>query len=229
MLFDSTAGFTAPVSRVTTGAVALTLAGASVAHAQVAWTDWTSSGPNTALGTLVSGSSTVGVSFTGPYTFVQTTCGTNYWTNPTTYSVTGPADAPPPCDIIALDAGGLKTITFSQAVTNPLLAIASWNGQPTTFFNAGPLQIVAQGPGYWGTGTISVSGNTMSTSGEAHGTIRILGTYNSISFTDGPENWHGITVGVESVATVTPEPSTYVLMASGLIGVFGFARRRRSA
>lgn len=213
------------------GALALTVAAASAAHAQVAWTDWTQTGSNAVFGTLVSGSNTVGVNFSGAYSFAQTSCGTDYWaasTYPATYGANA-TQAPPGCDIIALNSGGPKTITFSQAVVNPLIALVSWNSQPVVTFSA-PLQIVAQGCGYWGCGNIAVSGSAMSASGEAHGTIRLVGTYNQISFTDGSENWHGISVGVESVAvpvTATPEPASLVLMGSGLLGVMGVARRRR--
>ena len=34
-------------------------------------------------------------------------------------------------------------------------------------------------------------------------------------------------IGVATVANVVPEPSTYVLMATGLAGMIGIARRRR--
>ena len=129
---------------------------------------------------------------------------------------------------VALDVGGAKTITFSQAVVDPLIALVSWNNQAPILFN-GPIQVVSSGCGYWGCGTISASGNTLVTGGEAHGTIRLVGTYTQITFADGSENWHGITVGATDVATVTPEPSTFVLLASGLVGVFGVVRRRRAA
>jgi hypothetical protein len=40
----------------------------------------------------------------------------------------------------------------------------------------------------------------------------------------------GLTGTLNGCATsTTPEPSTYVLMATGLVGIFGLARRRRSA
>lgn len=36
------------------------------------------------------------------------------------------------------------------------------------------------------------------------------------------------TNGGGSITTLVPEPSTYALMATGLLGIFGFARRRRN-
>ena len=201
------------------GAAALALIAASSAQAQVTWTDWTSAG------TGVTGNmGGVGVTYTGSYSFAQLACGTDYYV-PNVFTGPGVPNAPNNCEIIALNSGGLKTITFSQAVVNPYLALVSWNGQPPTPFN-GPLQVIAQGCGFWGCGTMNASGNTLFTSGEVHGTVQLIGTYNSISFTDGGENWHGITVGAN--VTATPEPSTYALMATGLVGIFGIARRRRA-
>ncbi|MEO7458453.1 MAG: PEP-CTERM sorting domain-containing protein [Gemmatimonadaceae bacterium] len=206
------------------GAFALAAVGATSLQAQVVWTDWTSTGANAVYGSMAIGSG-VNVSYTGPFSFAQLGCGTDYWT-PNTYTGPGVPNAPPACDIIELDAGGLKTITFSQAVLNPYISLVSWNGQPSVTFN-GPVSVIANGCGYWGCGAMSASGNTITTNGgEVHGTIQLAGSYTQITFTDNSENWHGLTVG--AAAVVTPEPSTYVLMATGMIGVFGIARRRRA-
>ena len=205
-------------------ALALSVVAIPAAGAQVSWTDWTSRDGNTIFGSMLFNGTPIDVTYTGAIYDSQFGCGTNYWSNPSTYIGAGVPNAPVNCEIIMLGAGGTKTITFSQAVTNPLFAMASWNGQPNVTFS-GPLEIVNQGCGYWGCGTMTVNGNVLSSSGESHGTLRLLGTYTEVTFTDADEYWHGITVGAESLTT--PEPASYVHMATGLLGVFGVSRRKR--
>jgi hypothetical protein len=210
------------------------------AQAQVAWTDWTSAGASTASGTMTLGATPVGVTYTGPYSFVQTGCGTNYWA-PNVYTSVAVPDAPIACDIVALNDGGLKSITFSQAVTNPFIAFLSWNGQGSTpvpftgFDGATPvvpvLDLLSQGTSFWGSGSASVSGNDLTVTGEVGGTIELEGTFTEIDFSDLPENWHGLTVGATSLAgpISTPEPATFMLMGTGLIALGGVTMRRRRA
>lgn len=200
---------------------------ASPALAQVAWTNWGSPGVNTIAGTITSGAQTVGVTYTGPFAFAQNSCGTNYWNPSAPYISPSVPNAPTNCQIVALATGGLKTITFSQAVVNPILALVSWNVQPGVVFS-GPIEILSQGAGFWGNGTFSVlNGNTLVGAGEAHGVIRLLGTYTSISFTDGSENWHGFQVGIQGVdGNVVPEPATLALTAGGLLALAAIRRRR---
>ena len=212
--------------RLLAGAASLMIVGASPASAQMGWTDWTTAGANTVFGTMTVDGNPINVVFQGALYFAQTDCGTNYWTNPGTYTGPGVPTPPPACDLIGLGDGGRKTITFSQAVENPVLALTSWNSQSPIEFN-GPVEVVNQGCGYWGCGSLSASGNTLTASGEAHGTIRLVGTYTQVSFTDGSEYWHGFTVGAESAAVVTPEPASLVLLATGMAGLFGIAKRRK--
>ena len=213
----------------------------SPAHAVVAnWTDWTARDGNHVDGSVTVGSATVQVDFDGAVGFAQTDGGTNYWIEPDASSrpYTGGTieNAPPASDIIGLIGAGSKTITFSQSVTNPLIALVSWNGNVADFGT--PIEIVSQGRGFWGTGTLDLNdaGDGFTGVGEAHGIIRLLGTFSSITFTDAvTENWHGITVGFESLGdgeppppVDTPEPGALGLLGLGIVGA-GLARRRRRA
>lgn len=205
--------------------VALLSAGAASAAIDVSWADWTSSGPSVVNGVINAPGGDVDVAFGGAYGFAQTSGGTDYWVLGD--YTQGLVNRPTGTDVIALVTGGAKTITFSQAVTDPFVAFTSWNGNVVTF--SSPFTIISQGCGYWGCGSFSPSnGNlTFTGVGEVHGVLQFQGTFTSLSFTDTSENWHGLTVGVADVAGgVVPEPSAWALMIAGF-GLAGAALRSR--
>nr|WP_321465666.1 PEP-CTERM sorting domain-containing protein [uncultured Desulfobulbus sp.] len=197
------------------------------------WVDWTSSGNKSAQGTLAGG--TIAVTYNGEWSFVQTGAGTNYWTegSPAPYTGNSVVDnAPTPAEGIALSTAGTKTITFSQAVLNPVFAFNSWNGNSIDFGTA--ITILSTGQGYWGSGSIALAADGKGwnwISGEPHGVLQLTGTFTSITFTDTlNENWHGFTIGIEGVAppnNPVPEPTAMLLFGTGLAGLAAVGRRRK--
>jgi hypothetical protein len=141
----------------------------------------------------------------------------------------GPAQADGIVQIFGGTATGTHTITFSEAVLNPVLAIWSL-GQPGVlaqfvFDQAFTIQSGGSNAEFGGA-AITALGNTVS-GNEGNGVIQFNGSVTSISWTNPiVENWYGFTVGVPVAAI--PEPETYALLLAGL-AVLGARARRRSA
>lgn len=210
------------------------LVGSGLFADHVDWTDWTAAttgASGTATGHIdVFGGPTIGVTYTGDVAFAQLGSGTNYWIEPnpsdkpyTDNPVVG--NAPPPYELIALNREGItNTITLSQAVFEPIMAIVSQGqpGLPVSYdFNRG-FQVLSEGQGYWGNGTYELLPGDILRGRELHAAIQFDGWVSSITWTSDPaENWHGFTIGV------VPEPSSLGLAAFGLAGLLGRRRRRR--
>lgn len=191
----------------------------------VYYVDWTSAsaGDGTASGVInLPDGSQVDVGFTavfadgsnGSMAFTQTECGTNYWNPSSPYISPEVPNAPPDCDILALQGGQdqIYRLTLSEPIVDPLMAIVSL-GQPnvpTTYDFDSPFTIVSQGPGYWGGTSSSLQQlpDDVLQGTEGHGTIRFLGTFDTFSWTvPSPEYWHGYTFGIRTSEALA-EPVT---------------------
>ena len=213
--------------------VAAALAVSGLANAAtIDWNSWSSNSAGSISTTSGPISVTYGGEISGYYT--------NYpsWGPSSTFADgTVVANAPTGSNgIIRLIGGGggaavVDTVTFSQAVVNPVFTIWSLGqGGDTASFNfigATPV-FVAGGPGAeYGGSSITVSGNdVLGTEGD--GTVQFIGTYTSLSWTNPvAEDWYGFNVGVAGVASVVPEPGAMGMLLAGLT-LTGLALRRRS-
>lgn len=218
------------------GILAAAVAAGPASAAPIAWTNWTSAsqGPtDTASGTLASLAGIVTVTFTGDFSFAQTGAGIDYWTPDAPYLSATVSNAPPAAEMVAIEQPSIvQEIRFSEPVVNPVMAIVSL-GNPdvvVTYDFDVPFQLLSTDVGYWNlqTGCTSpvcrlsaVDADTLAGQ-EGHGAIHFVGTVEVIRWTSAPfEGWHGFTFGV-----VVPEPSTWLLVTGGLVGIR--ASRRRS-
>ena len=205
------------------GALIAALLANSASAAPIYWTDWTGSDLDPGVGfqgtgTITTPTSTVGVTYTNPQGvgFYQPTGGNYYYsggtdgpdgTSPYTSSVVD--NRPPTSDIIALAYAGTQSLSFSEAIANPVFAYVSLNGNGYAFDQ--DFNILSVGGadgnacGYWGCGTsykevVTVNGVTeyrLLGTGEPHGVLQFTGTFATVSWRSlSNEYWNGFTLGV---------------------------------
>jgi PEP-CTERM motif len=204
-------------------AIAALLAGSGAQAAAITWADWTS---NTA-GTV----GAVGLTYAGEQSGFSTT--PRYYDPSSSFESAIISNAPLASDDSLLLTGGpaavVDTITFTTAVTNPVMAIWSLGQAGDTasfnFIGDTPFSVVAGGPtNQYGGGTITQTGENVF-GAEGNGVIQFQGTFKSISWTNPTfENFYGFTIGTAAV----PEPASWALMIGGF-GAAGVALRRRRA
>lgn len=204
--------------------------------ATVSWVDWSYIDAENFNG-VVDG---VDVSLTGDhydFHYPVSGGGTNFWDHPSsnadnTYTASPTVDnGPPDSDVIVMREAGTRTITFGQAVVNPVMSILSLgSGSLAVQYDFDTdFDILSVGAGTFdpsGNGTLmKLPGNVLE-GVEGHGLIQFTGTYTSISWSSNVyEDFHAIQIGVES--TVVPVPAAVWLFGSGLIGLVGLARRKK--
>jgi len=214
-------------------AVALGIAAFSTqVSATPVFTDWTaatlSEPAGSATGTL-GGSTTV--TFSGNVTGAVTDGTGTFFSNTSWFT-----PALPTSDFIKTTGGinQTNTITFSSAVMNPILHIASLGrniGFGTGFFQNWTFtqsftilsSLVGGSPGF--SKLTNPSGNVLHGE-EGHGSIQFAGAVTSIQWTsDIREDASFFQVGFDNSVVPAPEPTTLVLLALGLAGA-GFKRRQ---
>jgi hypothetical protein len=216
---------------------ALVLSAASTAFAETI--TYATIDPSTATGT----SGTIGgisYTYTGAYAFIDAsdTGATNFFTPFSTYTSSTVSNTPTDGGLIAIsDTGLTHTFTFSTPVTDLIFSEVSLGqpGIPTSYSFNSSFTVLSCGPNsYYGGACFSSGGvgttGTVLQGNEDDGTIEFNGPISSLSFTTANgEYWNGFDIGLGAQTTsptLTPEPSSFVLLGTGIAGLVGLARRR---
>ena len=190
---------------------------ANVAHSALQFTDWTSNTATSAAGTV----GAITVSLSGPVQSAVLNGISPFFSSAALFT---PALASSDyIEILVSPPSKTFTLTFSQAVTDPLMHVNSL-ASVFTFAGINPVKVS-------GNTHFAVSGNTVTgdnAQGQSNGTLRLPGTFTSISFSGSYVGNDGILiqVGFDPLLAV-PEPHMAALWMVGLAGVAFAARRRR--
>ncbi len=245
---------TVSMKKLALGAV-LAVAGSSAVAAPIFWTDWTTSTATTGFqgnGTITTPTSTVAVTYTNAngIGFYQPSGGIDYWTggsaSTSPYTSTAVDNRPTGTDIIALSQAGTQSLTFSQAIANPVFAFVSLNGNGYAFDR--DFDLLSLGGvdgnvcGYWGCGgatkvVVDLGGgvmqyqlNSTNLGGfEPHGAIQFRGAFNSVTWqSSSNEYWNGFTLGIQGTAAevAVPEPASVALFGFGILALLAGRRRK---
>jgi hypothetical protein len=206
--------------------------GASLALTPGAFADTTTWANITsgAAGTNGSASGNIGsvdFTYTGETYFVNLSGNTtNYFQPTSTYTSATVTNAPTDGALIAITGTDTEhTITFSAPVTGLIFSEVSL-GQPsidTMYTFNQEFTVLSCGPNAtYGGGWFTLSGS------EADGTIEFLGPITSLSWTGAnPETWNGFDIGLLAQSTSpVPEPSSLMLLGTGLLSGVAAMRRR---
>lgn len=195
-------------------AALLALSG-TASHAALQFTDWTTATASSATGTV----GIVNVSLTGSLAASEVNGNSTFFDS---------ASFSPPLgqsDYIQLLIQGSQgyTLSFSQAVTDPLIHVFNL-ASTVTFTGINPVKL--SGDTHFAVLGNSVTGDNAQ--GQSNGTLRLLGTFSSITFTGNFSGSDGVViqVGFDPVSAV-PEPQVAMLWLVGLAAVGVAARRRK--